>query len=370
MKRPQLFFRLFFAVICCLTLSAYELSSPVTDGIGGSSANTLAGSLFAIVKGILLGATAFGTILLAERILKKCPMRTITTAAVGLLVGTIMAQVVGLSMKLFLNALSPNTELSTVVILFTFLSCIYLGIMLTANSSESWWLSIPFVRLAPASQSQRKEILLDTSALEDPRLMELARSGLLDHALVVPTFITKEIQKAMESTDETVRMRARRCYEHLKRLENIPNLGLQVREFHFAETEESGSKLGHAAKLLQAYILTAQDQCLLKTEDDDAVVISLETISSALKPGAQRGEFLQIKIQRLGKEPKQGVGYLDDGTMVVVNGGGEFLGQLIRTQVLSQKYSSSGKIVFCNAIPEENDSFRTQVFEESPYVTV
>ena len=91
-------------------------------------------------------------------------------------------------------------------------------------------------------------------------------------------------------------------------------------------------------------------QSPLRNEEDEVSVISLETIAAALKPGAQRGEILSIKIQRLGKEPKQGVGYLDDGTMVVVNGGGEFLGQLIRTQVLSQKYSSSGKIIFCNAL--------------------
>jgi len=225
--------------------------------------------------------------------------------------------------------------------------------MLTVRSSESWWLSIPFVHLAPALKNQKKDILVDSSALEDSRLLELARSGLLDHQLIIPTFVLKEIQKEMDAQDETVRNRARKCFEHFKRLENLANLSLQVKEFHIHDSDEETSSLTQAAKLTQGYILTSQDQSIIRAEDDDPQVISLDTIAQALKPSAQRGEMLQIKIQRLGKEPKQGVGYLDDGTMVVVNGGGEFLGETIRTQVLSQKYSSSGKIVFCNALTHD-----------------
>ncbi len=264
-----------------------------------------------------------------------------------------MAQIITFSAGHLLQTIAPTTALSEFVQLLTFLSCIYVGIMLTATSSESWWLSIPFVRLAPAGHSQKKEILVDASALEDVRLLELARSGLLDHCLTIPTFVIKEIQKSIESHDEAVRIRARRCYEHFKRLESMENLGLQVKEFHFSDVDELGYKIVQAAKLLQAYIITAQEAPLLKTEDDDIHIISLDSIAGTLKPGAQRGELLQIRVQRLGKEPKQGVGYLEDGTMVVVNGGGEFLGQTIRTQVLSQKYSTSGKIIFCNAIHDD-----------------
>ena len=209
------------------------------------------------------------------------------------------------------------------------------------------------MRLAPATQTNKKEFLVDLSALEDSRLLELARSGLLDHQLVIPTFVVKEIQKGMESQDEATRVRHRKCYEHLKRLESMPTLGLQLKEFHFSEQDDLATKLVRAAKFLQAYILTSE-QAALRSDEEGIVVISLETIANALKPGAVRGEVLSIKIQRLGKEPKQGVGYLEDGTMVVVNGGGEFLGQTVRTQVLSQKYSSSGKIVFCNATPNDD----------------
>lgn len=369
MERNKWFFRLFFALISCLTAVAYELSS---------SNNSL---FWSVLQGSFIGCLTFGLMLAVESFLQKNSLRAVSTAVVGLFIGSIMALVLTLSLKVLFMTLAPQLELSPLLLLVTFLSCIYLGIMLTVSSSESWWLSIPFVRLAPASQNQKKEILLDISALEDMRLIELARSGLLDHQLVVPTFVIKDMQKAMESSDEAIRLRGRKSYEHLKRLENIETLGLQVKEFHFGENEEVGTKLGRAAKLLQAYIMTAQDQSLLRSEDDDAPVISLENIAAALKPGVQRGEYLQIKIQRLGKEPKQGVGYLDDGTMVVVNGGGEFLGQQIRTQVLSQKYSSSGKIVFCNALNQDDKmacekigaekvNSRVHIAEGSPYVAV
>jgi uncharacterized protein YacL len=82
-------------------------------------------------------------------------------------------------------------------------------------------------------------------------------------------------------------------------------------------------------------------------------VINLHTLSNALKPLMQAGEHIKIKIQRYGKEPRQGVGYLEDGTMVVVNGGGEYIGEIIDAKVLSVKHTSSGRMIFCNAPDEE-----------------
>lgn len=253
-----------------------------------------------------------------------------------------------------------------VILGLTSIATVYIGIMLTSSSVKAKWLNIPSA--AAPLQTKRKELVIDMSALEDSRLIELARSGLLDHQLVAPTFLVKELLKASESMDEHTRYRAKKCQEHLKRLEIMPNLGLQVKEFHLSDAEELQQKMSRAAKQISAYILTSQDPSQIKTEEDMPTTISLDCIAAALKPGAQRGEVLSIKIQRLGKEPKQGVGYLEDGTMVVVNGGGEFLGQTIRTQVLSQKYSSSGKIIFCNAIGhDEGGDIRSEAEAISPY---
>ncbi len=274
---------------------------------------------------------------------------------------------------LFLFVNSPSDDLLSlfakgVILGLTSMATVYMGIMLTSTSVKAWWLKMASAQAAPRRETKKKELVIDMSALEDSRLIELARSGLLDHQLVAPTFLVKELLKASESMDEHTRYRAKKCQEHLKRLETMPNLGLQVKEFHFSDAEELQQKMSRAAKQIPAYILTSQDPSQIKTEEDMPTTISLDSIAAALKPGAQRGEVLSIKIQRLGKEPKQGVGYLEDGTMVVVNGGGEFLGQTIRTQVLSQKYSSSGKIIFCNAIGhDEGGEIRAEAEAISPY---
>jgi uncharacterized protein YacL len=355
MERKTWFFRLFFVAIAVLLAFAYEMAS-TPDTFGSCLFHALT---FGTISGTLLISFEF--------LLRTFSPRDVSTAVVGLFVGSLMGLVLTMSVKLLLASTALSLEIPSAVLLFVFLTSIYLGIMLTATSAESWWLHIPFVRLAPASQDQKREILLDLSAIEDVRLIELCRSGLLDQQLVVPTFIVKDIQKGMESLDESQRLRARRCHENLKRLESMEHLKLQQKEFHFNDNEEISCKLTHAAKLIQAHILTSQEQSAMKSEEDETPVISLETIAAALKPGAQRGEILSIKIQRLGKEPKQGVGYLDDGTMVVVNGGGEFLGQSIRTQVLSQKYSSSGKIIFCNALAGDDRVQVRPLHESSPY---
>ncbi len=341
MEQNGWFFRTFFFGISALFAITYECTLPHQEWV------------WSMLKGLGIAIGLSAVCFFIEQQLKKYTLRTFNTALAGLMIGLVIGSILVMSVKAVLNTLLPSFEMANGMLLGVYLASIYLGIVLTFSSAESWWLSIPFVRLAPASQTNKKDILVDLSALEDSRLIELARSGLLDHQLVIPTFIVKEIQKSMESADELTRNRGRKCYEHLKRLESLPDLGLQIKEFHFQnkeqDFEELAANLTKAAKLIQGYILTSQEPSALRSEDA-VVTINIEAIAASLKPGAQRGEVLGIKIQRLGKEPKQGVGYLEDGTMVVVNGGGEFLGQTIRTQVLSQKYSSSGKIIFCNAI--------------------
>lgn len=345
MERNGLFFRAFFLVFTCLTTLAYE-------GFETFS-----------IRGLVLGLVAFGTMYGMEYLLKKFSLRTLNTALIGLLVGSLIGFVIASSLRMILSLVDASSATINLVTLYSFLASVYIGIMRISTAQDSWWLTIPFVRLAPATQTKKRELLLDLTAIEDPRLLELARSGLLDHQLVVPTFLVKELQKSLESLDENSRMRARRCQEHLKRLETLPNLDLEIKEFHFTDTDELMAKLARAAKLTQAHILSSSEPSTLKSDEEMPNIISLDTIATALKPGAQRGEILSIKIQRLGKEPKQGVGYLEDGTMVVVNGGGEFLSETIRTQVLSQKYSSSGKIIFCNALGQNE----TPIVEGSPY---
>jgi len=343
MERNVWLYRAIFLLIACVATVSYEFSTSTFD------------ALTAFLIGLAKGLLVFGLLIGCEASLKKVSFRSFNTTLIGILVGTLMGYVAGTCLQtLFaLLGVKPVSDLAHLTILFTYLSSLYIGINATYSLQEVWWLNIPFVQLQPAAQGKKKEILVDLAALEDSRLTDLARLGLLDNQLVVPNFLVKEIQKSMESTDEAVKTRYRKSFEQLKRLESMPALNLEVKDFQSSDLDDLPAKFISTAKLTHAHILTSEPNGFKLSEEEGLILISLEAIANAIKPSAQRGEILTIKIQRPGKEPKQGVGYLEDGTMVVVNGGGDFLGETIKTQVLSQKYSSSGKIIFCNALNED-----------------
>jgi len=130
-------------------------------------------------------------------------------------------------------------------------------------------------------------------------------------------------------------------------------LEMRYNDSDFPEVKDPLSKMVRLARLLDANILTADLSQIQIPAIEGLRFINLHDLSKALKPLMQTGEHIRIKIQRYGKEPRQGVGYLDDGTMVVVNGGGQFIGETIEVQVLSVKHTTSGRMIFCNAMTEE-----------------
>ena len=164
--------------------------------------------------------------------------------------------------------------------------------------------------------------------------------------------------------DDQTKIKAKRCIETLKKLEDIPTLELRYNDTDFPEIKDQTSKLFRLARLLDANILTADISRVQSASIEGIKIINLHTLSNALKPLMQAGEQIKIKIQRYGKEPRQGVGYLEDGTMVVVNGGGDFIGETIDAQVLSVKHTSSGRMIFCNAFDQEGLEYAHKVDDE------
>jgi uncharacterized protein YacL len=121
--------------------------------------------------------------------------------------------------------------------------------------------------------------------------------------------------------------------------------------------------------MIDADLLTADISRIEQASIEGVRIINIHTLSNALKPLTHSGETLTIKVQRYGKEPRQGVGYLEDGTMVVINGGADFIGETIKTHVLSVKHTSSGRMIFCNALEDEEDDIPYRLQEQSPYRT-
>ena len=186
----------------------------------------------------------------------------------------------------------------------------------------------------------------------DSRIIDLATSGLINNLLVIPRFTVKEFIQNAEGSVEPAKVKAKRALEIVKKLETMPGLNLRYNETDFPEIKDANSKFVRLARLSDSSILTADINRIEQSSLEGITIININMLANSLKPITQTGEFLTIKVQRYGKEARQGVGYLEDGTMVVINGGAEFIGETIKAQVLSVKHTSSGRMIFCNAAEE------------------
>ena len=336
------FIRLIFILLSILFFTTYAIAADP-------------GSLSAVrlFMGIISGAF-LGLLLIAlDKLIKNFSLRNLNVIILGLFIGYIFgtAVIVILNAALDLYSLPIAHETLGLIKTIIYLVCCYISTLMTAQASEEFYLSIPFVKFK-ATSNKKKDILIDSSLLLDSRVIDLAASGLLDNHLILPRFTLKELYTQAENGDEQAKTKARRSLEVCKKLETMPNLEMRLSDTDFPEIKDPITKLVRLARLLDANIITADISRIQQSSIEGIIVINIHSLSNALKPLTQSGEHINIKIQRYGKEARQGVGYLEDGTMVVVNGGAEHIGETIKAQVLSVKHTSSGRMIFCNATDE------------------
>ena len=200
-------------------------------------------------------------------------------------------------------------------------------------------------RERPQRQTQPLAMLVDTSAIIDGRIGDLISTGFVDRELVIPVFVLQELQRVADSTDPQRRARGRRGLEvvHDLRLSSHP---VATPEIAVPDISDVDAKLVRVAHEQDMPILTT-DYNLNKVAQIQGVrVLNVNDLANALKPAVLPGEALRVKVIREGKEAEQGVGYLDDGTMIVVEGGRERIGELVETEVTSVLQSPSGKMIF------------------------
>lgn len=336
MNKPMVFIRFLFTVLSILLLTAFSVSS-----YGYNLSNLTFG---------LLSGLAFSCILIGidYYILRRSTLRIFNTALLGLFCGYLMGEAVLLILEAAFGFVLASFPTETLALMRTiiYLTCVYLGMVLVARASDTYLISIPFMKFKNTGP-KKKDIVLDWSILMDSRVLDIASSGLLDEHLIVPQFALNELYVMLENSDEVIKGKARRCLDVLKKLEGIPTLEMRYSDIDFAEFKDPASKLIQLARTLDANIITADVARLQQYAIEGIRIINIHMLTNVLRP-MTTGEQLQIKIQRYGKEPRQGVGYLEDGTMVVVNGGAEYLGETIKVQVLSVKHTSSGRMIFCN----------------------
>ena len=267
-----------------------------------------------------------------------------SAATFGLILGTVIALMVD-SSGLF--QFSDESQ-RWLIRLCLFLGFGYLGMVLAMRSNkEDFSLIIPYVRFT--SQSKPENLLiLDTSVIIDGRIADLIDASFLEGTIVVPRFVLHELQKIADSNDPIVRARGRRGLEMLTRLQQNKRNEVRIHDADFPEETEVDAKLVRLTRNLGAKLFT-NDYNLGKVAELQSVPhFNINALANALKPVILPGEIFTLRIVREGKDKGQGIGYLNDGTMVVVNQGQPLIGQQAAVKVLSLLQTGAGIIIFAD----------------------
>lgn len=301
------------------------------------------------VLGMMLGFGFGGLLIAVDEMLKGFSLRAFSATTFGLFLGWLVALLVEHS-GLFVNADEKSLWL---IRLCLFLSFGYIGMVLAMRSNkEDFSLIIPYVRFSPQNKPDNL-LLLDTSVIIDGRIADLIEAKFVEGLIVVPRFVLLELQQIADSTDEVKRARGRRGFEMLNRLQHNTKIEVHIHDGDFPEEQGVDAKLVRLARGLNAKLFT-NDYNLAKVASLQSVTcVNLNEIGHLMKAALIPGEVVQLKIVREGRDKGQGIGYLPDGTMVVVNNGQNHVGQTVGTQVLSTVQTGAGVLIFAE-IKTEN----------------
>jgi uncharacterized protein YacL len=247
----------------------------------------------------------------------------------------------------------PGYTLSILLFVLSGYTGMRIGVVKRSELSAMFGLGPSFSGAAGGTGTAR---ILDTSVIIDGRIVDIAKAGFLEGTMVVPRFVLNELQSIADSADTLKRNRGRRGLDVLNALQRLDNVKVEVTDQDFSDTQEVDAKLVSLSKLT-GMPLTTNDFNLNKVAEIQGVkILNINELSNALKPVVLPGEELKVKIIREGKEPGQGVGYLDDGTMVVVQQGRKKIGEEVMVVATSILQTPAGKMIFTELKQEETAS--------------
>jgi uncharacterized protein YacL len=294
--------------------------------------------LFAAIAGLFFAVA----VILFEVRLRRASLRRLIGAATGSILGILGAYLTSL---VLMNTSMPAGERSYFS-LIVFLVMAYIGLIVGANKGDMLNLQALGGLFGSERNMRHTFKLLDTSVIIDGRIADIAEAQFLDGAVVIPQFVLHELQLVADSADPLKRQRGRRGLEVLQRIQKIPNLDVQIAEDDFQNIADVDLKLIELAKRYDAKIIT-NDFNLNKVASLQGIeILNVNQLANALKPVVLPGETMRVFILREGKEYNQGVAYLDDGTMVVVDAARKMINKTIDIIVTSVHQTTAGKMIF------------------------
>lgn len=295
------------------------------------------GGLIGAVIGLLSG---LGIIFL-EAGLRKISVSGLSSVVFGLILGLIMGKLIG---DVFTLSSLASETISAIRLILTLIFC-YLGMVIALRGKDEFNIIIPYVRLRREDINE-EIVLLDTSVIIDGRIVDILKSKFISGKIVVPRFVLKELQQIADSTDPIKRQKGRRGLNVLNSIQKETGLSISIKEEDFPEISDVDAKLVRLAKIFNAKLLTVDFNLNQIATIQGVRVLNINELSNALKSILFPGEEIQIKLIREGKEYNQAVGYLDDGTMVVIEDARRLIGQEVKAVVSSVFQTQAGRMIF------------------------
>ena len=337
--------RALFIIMCAAIIilgGPFNLESPQSLAIA------VAGCLAIVVLGLAI-----------DLLVRRKSLSALAGIFFGLLAGSLIGLGFNYVVKFLFSVynITPSSDLYTAkdgIMLIINVLCCYLAITFILQTKDDFRFIIPYVEFSKQTKGSTP-LVLDTSVIIDGRIADIANTKIISSPLIVPRFILNELQNIADSPDRLRRNRGRRGLDMLNKMQTNKNLDISIEDLDMSRRDRSESvdhQLVTAAKTMGGKVVT-NDYNLNKVASLRGVdVININDLANALKPVVLPGEALRVKMVKTGDQPGQGVGYMDDGTMIVVEQGRQFLNREIDLIVTSVLQTSAGRMIF-GKLPEE-----------------
>ncbi len=299
---------------------------------------------FGLDKG-LAALAGFGmglAILLFERRLSNTSLKRLIGAAFGSILGIFGAYLISLVLSLAVPSKSSVSFLQLLILLLM----AYVGLVVGASKGDLLNLAALGGVFGGEKQGKQVHKILDTSVIIDGRICDICATGFMDGTLVIPQFVLRELQQVADSADPLKRNRGRRGLDILQKIQKMATLNVQIVDDDFPQVRDVDMKLIELAKVHEAKIVTNDFNLNKIAQLQGVEVLNINELANSLKPIVLPGEIMRVFILKEGKEYNQGVAYLDDGTMVVVDNARKMISKTIDITVTSVLQTTAGKMIF------------------------
>lgn len=290
--------------------------------------------------GFILGLLIALFVIKIEQAIKKVPLRNIIGGVVGMIVGLLTAFLLSYGLSFVSNIMEKRQVVPWIYALLTGVMG-YLGLVLGTKKIDEFNLSG-----LGLMKEDREVLILDTSVIIDGRIADVCDAGFIEGTLIVPRFVLEELQYIADSSDSIKRSRGRRGLDILNRMQKSVGITIEVTEQDFPKIKAVDAKLVALAKKINGNIVTNDFNLNKVAELQGVKILNLNQLANAMKPVVLPGELMNVKIIKEGKEYGQGVAYLDDGTMIIVDNAQRYQGANVVVTVTSVLQTTAGRMIF------------------------